>query len=310
MILGTRGSELALWQARYVQAALGGETAGVQLQIIKTQGDLLLNLPLQNQADKGFFTKELEVALADRRIDLAVHSLKDLPTAMPPGLALAAIPPRADVGDVLFVRPQAHDPTQPMALRPGSRVGTASNRRTALLRTLAPHVQAEFLRGNVPTRLGKVLSGALDAAILARAGVARLNLPHPGVLAFDLDPQVWLPAPGQAALGVQARADDAAVLKRLAVLHDPTTAACVDIERRLLQRTEGGCHAAFGAWASLQGEQATVDAGWEREGQWQQVRVTAPARQVVELTFERLLANAQGRDMSERAWCVPAHPWC
>ncbi len=311
--IGTRGSDLALWQAHHVQALLGGTAAGVQLRIIKTSGDRFLDIPLQNQLDKGFFTKELEAELLGGTIDLAVHSLKDLPTEHPPGLVLAAVPPRADTGDVLFVQRHAHDPQQPMGLRAGAKVGTASLRRMALLKAYAPQVQAEFLRGNVPTRLGKAKSGALDAVILARAGVSRLGLDWGDLLAFDLDPTVWLPAAGQGALGLQCRAEDSDLRQRLEAVADPAAALAVRCERDVLRRMEGGCHSPFGALGLVNGDQVTLRAGAQAaDGRWVAVRVTGAADDVAAVAEAQLraaLAHPGALD-TEAAWLQPARPWC
>ncbi len=313
IVIGTRGSDLALWQARHLQALLGGETAGVTLQIIKTRGDKLLDIPLQQQVDKGFFTKELESALLDRHIDVAIHSLKDLPTQMPPGLVLAAVPPRADVGDVLFVRPEAYDPEFALPVRHGARVGTASLRRTALLAHVAPQAKAEFLRGNVPTRLDKAKDGQLDAVVLARAGVSRLGLDWGDLLAFDLEPKLWLPAAAQGALGVQCRDDDRALCERLQAIADPAATQAVTLERELLQRMEGGCHSPFGALAEFNGEKARLWAGIANAaGQgWYTVTATGPADAVASRA-EELLRVALAADRPAQGggvWVQAARSW-
>ena len=319
MIIGTRGSELALWQARHIQARLGGEQAGVALQIIKTSGDKLLEIPLQQQTDKGFFTKELEVALADHRVDLAVHSLKDLPTQMPPGLVLSAIPVRADVHDLLLVRKEAVDLSRKLPIRAGSRVGTASMRRMALLKHVAPDVLPTFLRGNVPTRLNKAISGEMQAVILARAGLARLGLDTADLAVFDLNPDLWLPAAAQGALGIQARGDDPAVLAKLALLRDANATQAVELERGLLRQLEGGCHAAFGAHATpIAGSDGwQLLAGLEdAAGNWRSVAVRGPVETLVLAAYAQLIAEpfpeasrtAQGL-FEAQSWYAPARAW-
>lgn len=314
MRIGTRGSDLALWQARFVQASLGGEATGVTLDIIRTRGDQLVDLPLQAQLDKGFFTKELEVALLDGRIDLAVHSLKDLPTELPAGLVLAAVPTRADAGDVLFVHPSAFDPDAPLHLRSGARVGTSSMRRTALLQHVAPQAEAVLLRGNVPTRLRKCIDGELDAVLLARAGVARLSLDFGHLHAYDLAPQRWLPAAAQGALGLQARVQDPLVVTRVALIHDAATAQAVALERGLLRRVEGGCHSAFGALATVASGTATLRAGLtDAAGTWRAILVTGPVDSLVETAFSALQTAlaADGATSATEAgpWISPARPW-
>ena len=312
VVIGTRGSELALWQARHLQALLGGEAAGVTLQIIRTRGDKLLDIPLQQQVDKGFFTKELESALLDRSVDVAVHSLKDLPTQMPPGVVLAAVPTRADVGDVLFVHPQAYAAGFALPMRAGAKVGTASLRRKALLDHAAPHAVSTFLRGNVPTRLNKAKTGELDAVILARAGVARLGLALDGLLAFDLDPTLWLPAAAQGALGIQCRDDDRALCERLQAIADPQATRAVAIERELLQRMEGGCHSPFGATAVVAGDQATLRAGTvDATQRWHAVVCAGPWAALAgqaEAELREKLASAPSPPEA-RPWVTPSRPW-
>jgi len=315
--IGTRGSELALWQARHVQARLGGEAAGVTLEIIKTTGDRMLDIPLQNQLDKGFFTKELEVALLTDRVDAAVHSLKDLPTQLPDGLTLAAVPVRAAVEDLLLVRQDAVDLNRPLPLKPGSRVGTASMRRMALLQHLAPDVQASFLRGNVPTRLGKAQEGELDAVILARAGVSRLGLDAGDLVVFDLNPRLWLPAAAQGALGLEARAADAATLSHLATLHHVPTAAAVDVERGLLRRMEGGCHSAFGALAEIDDQgHGVLRAGIGDDKGWHCIEVAGDVAALVEAAYEAMQAALAGRShpamrahLASDRWYASAKSW-
>lgn len=305
-VIGTRGSELALWQARHIQALLGGEAAGVGLQIIKTRGDQMLDVPLQHQLDKGFFTKELEAALLDGRVDIAVHSLKDLPTQMPPGLVLAAVPERADVNDVLFVRKDAYDPSRPLPVKAGARVGTASMRRKSLLQHVAPDVEATFLRGNVPTRLNKAKTGELDAVILARAGVSRLGLDTADLLVFDLDPLLWLPAAAQGALGIQCRGGDAKTLKILEKIANPDAALEVALERELLQRMEGGCHSPFGALATVTGSRAVLRAGTvDARDRWVAVQVEGTTAEVAAQAETALRAAIA----KEQVWVRPAARW-
>ncbi len=310
LTIGTRGSELALWQARHVQARLGGEAAGVQLKIVKTSGDQLLNIPLQAQLDKGFFTKELEVELAAKLVDAAVHSLKDLPTNLPPGLVLAAIPERAEVNDVLLVHRSALDMSRALPVKAGGKIGTASMRRSALLQHVAPDLKVVLLRGNVPTRLNKAKTGELDAVLLARAGLARLNLDPGDVAVFDLNPQRWLPAAAQGALGIEIREGDENAMGYLKTLHDPATAAAVGLERGLLRRIEGGCHSPFGALATVAKDgTATLRAATVgTDGIWRTIEVQGPVDTLVERAFALLMA--QGPDLPDTSpWYTPARPW-
>src|SRR2546428_8616439 len=202
--LGTRGSELALWQAGWVRELLGDRGVAAEIVVIKTRGDAEVDRPLQQLEGKGFFTKEIEEALLERRIDVAVHSLKDLPTRLPHGLALAAVPQRADPAEALVTR--ADGVTGIGALAARARIGTSSLRPGAEVRHLRPDLEVVPLRGNVPTRVEKVKQGrdGLAAALLASAGLERLALA--GQIALRLDPLEVMPAPGQGALGLEIRA--------------------------------------------------------------------------------------------------------
>lgn len=253
--IGTRGSALALVQARWVQAALPGPS---EVVIIRTTGDVRQDVRLDLVGGVGLFTKEIERALLASEIDLAVHSLKDLPVGQPEGLTLGAIPERHPVADLLLVRPDALDIERELPLREGVRVGTSSTRRVALLAGLRPELEAVPLRGNVPTRLRKCIEGQCDAVLLAQAGIGRLGQDLGGLVPYQLNPAFWPCAPGQGALGLEIRSDDGATAARLASLEHPETRACVEAERRLLQISGGGCHSAFGTWASREGGVATL----------------------------------------------------
>ncbi len=246
--LGTRGSKLALWQAGWVRDRLAACGVAADLVVIKTRGDAEVDRPLQQLEGKGFFTQEIEEALLERRIDVAVHSLKDLPTRLAPGLALAAVPERGDPRDVLVTRQPGV--TSLAGLPPAARVGTSSLRRVAQLRHLRPDVAVLPLRGNVPTRVRQVKEGgdgALDAALLARAGLERLGLA--AMVAVTLDPLEIMPAPGQGALGLEVRADDRATRGALAPLEHAASARQVAAERSVLAALGGGCQAPVAAYA-------------------------------------------------------------
>ncbi|MBX3728156.1 MAG: hydroxymethylbilane synthase [Candidatus Sumerlaeia bacterium] len=243
--IGSRGSQLALTQSRTVAEALRRAHPGLEtdITIIQTQGDRVLDASLAAIGGKGVFTREIEHALLDGRIDLAVHSLKDLPTAQPPGLALGATPPRVSWRDVLV----APRPLSLEQLEAGTVIGTSSLRRAAQLRARFPHLEVRDIRGNVPTRVRKMLDGQFAAIVLAEAGLSRLGLEPPYVCALD---SAWmLPAPGQGALGLQIRAADERMATLLAALDDATTRACVTAERTLLDRLGGGCQVPLGALA-------------------------------------------------------------
>ncbi len=248
--LGSRGSDLAMWQARRVSAMVS-ERLGrpCEIVVIKTQGDRIQNVAFQKMEGKGFFTKELQEALLDRRVDLVVHSLKDLPTDEPAGLAVVAIPERASPADLLLARPGVRQADAgPLGLPPGTVLGTSSLRRAAQTLVLAPGLDIRALRGNVPTRVGKLRDGQYDAILVAAAGVRRLELDLAGLDAVELSPEVFLPAPGQGALAIETRADDSATAD-LAGLHDERVADCVTAERRLLDLLGGGCHMPLGCLA-------------------------------------------------------------
>lgn len=251
--IGTRGSKLALWQAEWVRARLARLQVVTEVVIIKTQGDAEVDRPLHELEGKGFFTKSIEDALLDGRIDVAVHSLKDLPTTLPDGLALGAVPERADPSEVLVLKD--NDIRSLGGLKAGARVGTSSLRRVAQVRYLRPNLEVVPLRGNVPTRVRKVAEGSdLDAALLAFAGLDRLGLRSAATL--RLDPLEVMPAPGQGALGLEIRAGDRAAAAALQPLDDRDSAGQVRAERSLLAALGGGCQAPVAAY---------VDAG-KREG--------------------------------------------
>ena len=239
LVIASRGSQLALWQARWVQsrlAALGRES---RIEIIKTTGDKITDVPLAKVGTKGLFTKEIEEALLDARADLAVHSLKDLPTELPEGLALAAVPAREDPRDALVGRALAD-------LAGGARVGTSSLRRSAQLRRLRPDLLVESVRGNLDTRLRKLDEGQYDAILLAAAGLNRLGWGHR--IAQLLDPALMCPAVGQGALAVETR-DAGEAFEICRALDDAATHHAVDAERGVLLKLGGGCQVPIGAHA-------------------------------------------------------------
>ncbi len=250
--LGTRGSDLALWQARrvahLVSTRLGRECSIV---IIKTHGDRVQDVAFRKMEGKGFFTKELQEALLDGRIDLVVHSLKDLPTEEPEGLEIVAIPERADSSDLLLsrARTQSLNPDQALALPPGTVLGTSSLRRAAQVLDRAPGVTIRALRGNVPTRIRKLRDGDYDAILVAAAGVERLGLDLRDLAAVPLDHHQMLPAPGQGALAIETRRGDPAT-QQLRELHDAEVARHVTAERCLLDLLGGGCHLPLGCLAT------------------------------------------------------------
>jgi hydroxymethylbilane synthase len=273
LTLGTRGSKLALAQTNLVAAALQQAHPGlsIRIEVISTKGDRILDVALSKIGDKGLFVTEIEQALRDGRIDLAIHCTKDLPSQLMAGLVLGAIPTRADARDMLIaVQPRKSHrkvvaPLDPRGLlRHAAHVGSSSLRRASQLLALRPDVQISEMRGNVDTRLRKLAEGQHNAIVLAAAGLQRLgliardesNLPQTFVsdgakfVAAPLSIDVMLPAAAQGALGIECRADDAHTLTLLQPLNDPTTQACVTAERAFLQMLEGGCQVPIAAYAT------------------------------------------------------------
>lgn len=238
--IGSRGSQLALWQARWIEARLQALGAETRLEIIRTTGDKITDVPLAKVGGKGLFTKEIEDALLDGRIDVAVHSLKDLPTEIPAGLTVAAIPEREDPRDAILGRKLAD-------LRPGAKVGTSSLRRTAQLLALRPDLQIESVRGNLDTRIRKLDEGQYESILLAAAGLNRLG--WAGRIAETLEPDTMVPAVGQGALAVETRDDDGAAYRLVQQLDHAPTRQAVMAERALLAGLGGGCQVPIGAHA-------------------------------------------------------------
>jgi hydroxymethylbilane synthase len=243
LVIGSRGSQLALWQAHWVQSRLKELRVESEIKIIKTTGDKITDVPLAQVGSKGLFTKEIEEALLASEIDLAVHSLKDLPTVLPEGLTLAAIPEREIPYDALVGRTLADLPL-------GARVGTSSMRRASHLKKLRPDLVIESLRGNLDTRLRKLDEGQYDAILLAGAGLRRLGLADR--ISELLPPEAMCPAVGQGALAIETRASGDA-LRICSQLDHPATRAAVTAERAVLRRLGGGCQVPIGALAVIQG---------------------------------------------------------
>jgi hydroxymethylbilane synthase len=253
--IGTRGSLLAKWQAESVRKQLFA-LAGVEAEIviIKTAGDKMQQVPLTQLGGKGIFIKELEDALLDESIDLAVHSVKDIPTEVPRGLSFPAVCRRDDIRDCLI------SPTGSTLenLRPGARVGTSSLRRRAQLLRLRPDLDIRELRGNVDTRLRKVGDGEYDAIVLAKAGLDRLGLSQR--ISETFAPELFMPAVGQGAIAVETRLNDNETGDLLSKLDDPETRAAIITERALLGALQGGCQVPIGAWARIERGEMVLEA--------------------------------------------------
>ena len=255
LILGTRGSKLALQQSEWFQSRIHDVAPDVRvtLQKIQTSGDKILDVPLAKIGGKGLFVKEIEDALLTGEIDLAVHSMKDVPAQLPEGLDILCVPAREDARDALISR----EGRKFVDLPQGAKIGTASLRRQAQLLSARPDLQIEMLRGNLDTRLRKLKEGQFDAIVLAAAGLHRLFWAQE--ITEYLDPVVSLPAIGQGALGIEGRSDDVFVRSVLERLDDSTTRTAVTAERAFLQRLEGGCQVPIAAYATLSGELVSLD---------------------------------------------------
>jgi hydroxymethylbilane synthase len=256
LTIGTRGSALALWQAHHVKARLEATEPGreVRLLVIKTKGDKILDAPLAKIGGKGLFVKEIEDALLDGRADLAVHSLKDVPAELAPGLVLAAISAREDPRDALVSREGGDLASLPA----GAVVGTSSLRRACLLRAQRPDLEVKMLRGNVDTRLRKLDAGEMDAVLLAAAGLVRLG--RADRISERLDTGRFLPAIGQGVLALETRSgDDETIALVRRALGDEDTSACVAAERAFLHRLGGGCQTPLACHATLEGDALAVD---------------------------------------------------
>ena len=252
--IGSRGSQLALWQANHIAALLRENGHHVELEIIRTTGDKITDVALAKVGTKGMFTKEIEEALAEGRVDLAVHSLKDLPTEVPPGFELAAITRREDPRDVLLSK--SYDGLS--HLPQGARVGTSSLRRQAQLRALRPDLEIHPLRGNVDTRLRKLEGGEFDAIILAAAGLRRLGRTE--LVREAIPAETMCPAAGQGALGIEIREGDASTRRHLLFLDDAAARTATTCERALLSQLGGGCQVPIGAFAEVRGERIHLTA--------------------------------------------------
>ena len=245
--IGSRGSQLALWQAEHVAAALRSRGCKVSIEVITTTGDRVLEVSLSQVGTKGMFTKEIEDALAGNHIDLAVHSLKDVPTELHPDFELGAILAREEARDAFVSQNFA----EISALPPAARVGTSSLRRQALLKAVRPDLQIFPVRGNVDTRLKKLAGGEFDGMVLAAAGLGRLGRME--MVREIISPQIMCPAAGQGALAIETRSGDAETREQISFLDDARTRTEITCERSLLKALGGGCQVPIGAWAETRG---------------------------------------------------------
>jgi hydroxymethylbilane synthase len=264
MRIGTRGSELAMFQAKWVAEALRLATGILpEISVIVTTGDRVTDRPLREIEGRGYFTKEIEEALLNRSVDLAVHSFKDMPSLSPDGLEVAAVSSREDPADLLIIRPEAYAPRErDIPVCRGAIVGTSAVRRETQLRAFRKDVINRDLRGNVPTRITKLANGQYDAIFLASAGVRRLKLDLSGFQVVRLDPEKFIPSPGQGALAIQMRSGDDRMPLVHSALHDDVTRTATSIERAVQAQFGGGCGLPLGAYALKQ------DSQWHVHGFW------------------------------------------
>ena len=246
--IGSRGSKLALWQAHYLQGLLQDNGIYSEVTIIKTQGDKIQHLGFDKLEGKGFFTKELEDSLSAGDIDMAVHSMKDMPTESPAGLCLTALSYRDDPADTLLISKDKVDMTADFRLVEGAIVGSSSARRKSQMLSLRPDVTMKDIRGNVPTRVEKLRNGDYDAILLAQAGLNRLELELNDLEVIRLHPREFVPAPAQAVLAYQCRVDDIRIRKLLMKIHNPDVAELINVERKVLNMMDGGCHLPLGVY--------------------------------------------------------------
>jgi hydroxymethylbilane synthase len=291
--IGSRGSQLALWQANHIAGLLRAQGHAVDIEIIKTTGDRLQEVTFAQVGSKGMFTKEIEEALAEGRVDLAVHSLKDLPTELPQPFVLAATPARVDPRDVLV---SVHHPNL-AALPQHAKVGTSSQRRRAQLKALRPDIHAVEFRGNVDTRLRKLSEGQVDAILLAAAGLDRLG--KTDWVRERLEPTDFCPAAGQGALGIESRKGDGATLEALAFLDHADTRFAVTAERAALAALGGGCQVPIGIHCRREFAKNEADAGWHEifgvvaspaSGKVVRVHLHAPLENTNPETFGKMAA--------------------
>ena len=246
--IGSRGSDLALWQANHVKRQLENLGHEVEIKVIVTQGDAIQHLSFDKLEGKGFFTKEIETALLEKSIDLAVHSHKDLETNPPAGLVIAAVSEREDPSDLLLIAKSKVDTTQPWNLALDASIGTSSARRKSQILRFRNDLKISDLRGNVPTRIQKLRDGNYDAIVLAKAGVDRLQLDLSEFFVEVLNPTEFVPAPAQGVLGLQIREDDTRMAEIMQHLNHSDVAKRIGIERKVLNLLDGGCQLPLGVY--------------------------------------------------------------
>ena len=269
IIIGSRGSDLALWQANHVRQQLEKLGHTIEIKVIVTQGDAIQHLSFDKLEGKGFFTKEIETALLEGSIDLAVHSHKDLETNPPAGLIIAAVSEREDPSELLLIRKEKVDLTREWNLVSGGIIGTSSARRKSQVIRFRPDLQINDLRGNVPTRVQKLKDGHYDAILLAKAGVDRLQLDLSDFHVEVLDPTVVVPAPAQGVLALQIRESDTELFDILQQINHKDVASRIGVERKVLNLLEGGCQLPLGVYCETDSKVYVSHAkNWEEGADW------------------------------------------
>ena len=298
LIIGSRGSQLALWQANFIKHKIESSSdTAVEIKTIKTQGDKITDLSFDKMEGKGFFTKEIEDALLDDSIDLAVHSLKDLQTTMPPGLALTAVGFREDSREAILVRSSSYDSSKTLGIIENGIIGSSSVRRQSQIAQLRPDLQLKDLRGNVPTRIKKLRDGNYDGIVLAYAGLKRLEVELSGLELLLMEKDVFIPAPGQGILGLQTREEDKAAKSVVGLLEDAEARVQVNLERGLLGRFDGGCQLPLGAYSEITDTIYRLHSilGIQVDGRWGQVtraEVTGTdVAEIVEESYKKLISR-------------------
>ncbi len=291
LILGSRGSELALAQARRIRDVLVSDfNVSVEIKIIKTTGDRIDHLSFDKMEGKGFFTKELEEALLTGQIDLAVHSLKDLMTTQPQGLKLGAVGYREDRRELLIMKKESRGDNGALPVRSGGVVGTSSVRRQSQITAHNPSLQVNDLRGNIPTRIKRLRDGQYDAIVIAAAGVWRLGLDLSDLEVVYLDPEVFLPAPGQGMLGIQIRSDDEEVGTIVGKLGSKKDELEACLERGLLSRFESGCSLPLGVYSQIRGNRYRLKAvlGQKTDSGWLKLKEAEAAGDDTQIVIDRV----------------------
>lgn len=289
--IGSRGSDLALWQANHVKRQLEALGCSVTIKIIKTQGDAIQHLSFDKLEGKGFFTKEIETALLDNEIDLAVHSHKDIETNQPEELIIACVSEREDPADILVLAKQAVDPTKLWELKDAAIIGTSSARRKSQIMRFRDDLNIKDLRGNVPTRIQKLKEGQYDAILLAKAGVDRLNIDLSEYHVMRLDPAEFVPAPAQGVLALQIRATDRSLFELLQSINHPEVQRRIAVERKVLNLMQGGCQLPLGVYCDDNDVVYVSHAShWEEGSNWYEY-VTDDLSDLAEIIAEDLMTN-------------------